>query len=391
MQWMVEEARLGPEQKIIIDEMHDLDGTPVWIQGHAGSGKSIVLLHTLNEFIIRNPGSNVVVVVFTLALVDLLNSGLKQIPALNGVNIPVITIYNLNNRLYAGEEFDAIFCDEVQDIPMVLLQRMKKGSKQLVIAGDAAQSIYSSVPNFYDRPCTKSEIIAQLNPEEKTTTTIYRLTKTIIRVLMNVYNDLFADLVHVGREDSEIRLFKANDYYEEIKFSWGESKKINIDRPQEVHAVLFFQKNDMIRYVDKILSIESKQKWSKESYPDYSVESRDFKKMNKYLDQKNVPLIYVGNGIGSLEEANKENKIVLMTYHSSKGLDFDSVALPCIQTNLETVVNENALILVALTRAKSQLSITFTGIMYSGFKKFLINTTVKNINNLGIDDEDVIF
>ena len=208
---------------------------------------------------------------------------------------------------------------------------------------------------------------------------------------MNVYNDLFADLVHVGREDSEIRLFKANDYYEEIEFSWGESKKINIDRPQEVHAVLFFQKNDMIRYVDKILSIESKQKWSKESYPDYSVESRDFNKMNKYLDQKNVPLMYVGNGIGSLEEANKENKIVLMTYHSSKGLDFDSVALPCIQTNLETVVNENALILVALTRAKSQLSITFTGIMYSGFKKFLINTTVKNINNLGIDDEDVIF
>ena len=82
MQWMIEEDRLGPEQKEIINDMHTLKDKAVWIQGHAGSGKSIVLLHALTEFIIRNPKSNVVVVVFTLALVDLLKSGLKQIPAL---------------------------------------------------------------------------------------------------------------------------------------------------------------------------------------------------------------------------------------------------------------------------------------------------------------------
>jgi len=391
MQWMIEEDRLGPEQKEIINDMHTLKDKAVWIQGHAGSGKSIVLLHALTEFIIRNPKSNVVVVVFTLALVDLLKSGLKQIPALVDINIPVITIYKLNKLLHLGQKFDAIFCDEVQDIPMVLLKRMKNGSNKLIIAGDAAQSIYTSVPIFNERPCSKTEIITELDPEVKTTKTIYRLTRSIIKVLMNVYNDLFADLVHIGREDSEIRLFKANDYFKEIEFSWKESKQINIDRTQKVHAVLFFQKNDLIKYVDTVLNIEGKKKWTNETYPDYSQESRDLRGMNKYLNEKNIPLMYVGNGIGSLDEANQKKKIILMTYHSSKGLDFDSVSLPCIQTDLGSTENENAIILVALTRAKSQLLITFTGSMSSGFKKFLKNTSVKNINDLKIDSDEVIF
>lgn len=391
MQWMIEEARLGPEQREIIDEMHDLDGKPVWIQGHAGSGKSIVLLHALTDYVIRNPNVNVVVVVFTYALIDLLASGLRQIPALKDCNIPVITIYDINSRLFQGLKFDAIFCDEIQDIPTVLLERMKKGCNQLIIAGDAAQSIYSSVPNFNERPATKAEIIAQLNPVEKTTTTIYRLTRTIIGVLRNVYNNLFEDMVHIGREDSEIRLFKADTYREEIEFSWQETKQINTDRSGEVNAVLFFKKNDMINYIDTILSIEGKQKWSEGTYPDYALASRDFKAMNTYLNNQGIPLIYVGNNIGSLEQADKENKIVLITYHSSKGLNFDAVALPCIQTDLGAADNENAVILVALSRAKRDLLITYTSSMYSGFNRFLLNTPVREINNLGTDNDEVVF
>ena len=391
MQWMIEEARLGPEQREIIDEIHNLDGKPIWIQGHAGSGKSIVLLHALTDYVIRNPNASIVVVVFTHALIDLLASGLRQIPALKGKRIPVITIYDVNKRLYKGEKFDAVFCDEIQDIPTVLLERMKKGCNQLIIAGDAAQSIYSSVPNFNEKPATKEEIIEQLSPIERTTTTIYRLTRTVIGVLKNVYKNLFADMVHIGREDSEIRLFKANSYEEEINFSWNETKQINADRPGEVNAVLFFKKNDLIRYVDKILELEGKQSWSNEKYPEYSVTSRNFEAMNTHLSNQDVPLMYVGNGIGSLEKANSDNKIVLITYHSSKGLDFDAVALPGIQTDLGEADNENAVILVALSRAKRDLLITFTGTMYSGFKRFLLNTSVREISDLGTDNDEVVF
>jgi len=390
MKWMIEEARLGPEQREIIDELHNANGKAVWIQGHAGSGKSIVLLHALTDYVIRNPNAKVVVVVFTHALIDLLSSGLRQIPALKKNSIPVRTIYDVNGRLFKQERFDAIFCDEIQDIPTILLERMQAGCNQLIIAGDAAQSIYSSVPQFNERPATKEEIIARLNPEVQTTTTIYRLTRTIISVLQNVYNDLFADMVHVGREDSEIRLWKADNYQEEIEFSWNESKQINIDRPSEVNAVLFFMKIDIIKYVDTVLDLEGKERWSKGTYPEYDVDSFNFGEMNRHLNKQGVPLMYVGSKNGSLEEADSANKIVIMTYHSSKGLDFDAVALPNIQTDLTAAGNENALILVALSRAKRDLLITYTNNMYSGYLRFLVNTKVRNINDLRTDDGQIV-
>jgi superfamily I DNA/RNA helicase len=390
MQWMIEEARLGPEQREIIEELHDANGKAIWIQGHAGSGKSIVLLHALTDYVIRNPNAKVVVVVFTHALIDLLSSGLRQIQALKNTTIPVRTIYDINERLFKKEKFDAIFCDEIQDIPTILLERMRAGCNQLFIAGDAAQSIYSSVPQFNESPATKEEIIARLNPEVKTTTTIYRLTRSLIKVLQNVYSDLFADMVHIGREDSEIRLWKADNYQQEIEFSWNESKQINIDRPSEVNAVLFFMKKNIIKYVDTVLAIEGKQKWSNGTYPEYDVNSFNFANMNNYLQSQGVPLMYVGSRHGSLEKADSQNKIVLMTYHSSKGLDFDAVALPNIHTDLGATSNENALILVALSRAKRDLLITYTNSMYTGFHRFLLNTKERNISDLGTDNGDII-
>ncbi len=79
-----------------------------------------------------------------------------------------------------------------------------------------------------------------------------------------------------------------------------------------------------------------------------------------------------------------------MTYHSSKGLDFDAVALPNIQTDLGATGNENALILVALSRAKRDLLITYTNKMYSGYGRFLLNTKVKEINDLGTDNDEIV-
>lgn len=391
MQWMIEEARLGPEQREIIDDIHDIKGKPVWIQGHAGSGKSIVLLHALTDYVIRHPNANVIVVVFTHALIDLLSSGLRQIPALQNITIPVITIYDVNGRLYRKERFDAIFCDEIQDIPTILLERMRDGCNQLIIAGDAAQSIYSSVPQFQERPATQEEIMAQLTPEIKTTTTIYRLTRTIIGVLRNVYNNLFADMVHIGREDSEIRLFKAESYHEEIEFSWKETKQINDNRAGEVNAILLFTLKDIIRYVDTVLHLEGKKRWSIGTYPNYNQASKNFTAMNSHLSSEGIPLMYVGSRIGSLERADNQNKIVIMTYHSSKGLDFDAVALPNIQADLTATHNENAVILVALSRAKRDLLITFTNEMYSGYHRFLQNTPMQEINDTQTDNGEVVF
>jgi hypothetical protein len=388
MKWMIEEARLGEDQKDIIAEVGKLNGKPIWIQGHAGSGKSVVLLHCLSDYLIRHKNARVAIVVFTHALGDLLKTGLKQIPALANRSIPVYTIYGLRNQLDKGERYDAIFCDEVQDLPLSFINKMKEGCAQLFIAGDAAQSIYGKVPIFNERPANKNEIGLTIQPIEKISSTIYRLTQSILNVLKNVYLELVRDKTYIGKEDSEIRLYQADDITQETIFCWEESEMINTTRPSEVNAILLFKKDDIVFFINEVLKFKGKETWEsvRTSNNDY-----DFYSLNSHLEKVGLPLMYVGNNYGSLEQADVNNKVIIMTYHSSKGLDFDAVCLPYIHTDLSATSNINALILVALSRAKRDLFITSTGGMYSGFKKFLINTNVKKISSLISNEDEILF
>ena len=391
---MIEEAKLGPDQREIIDEVGKVNGQPIWIQGHAGSGKSVVLLHALSDYLIRNKNAKVVVVVFTYALVDLINTGLKQIPALKarkGRIIPVITIYQLNNRLERGEVYDAIFCDEVQDLPLSFIEQMKAASKQLIIAGDSAQSIYGKVPRFNERPATKKQIGDTIAPIEKKSSTIYRLTKSVLNVLKNVFADLVKDKTYSGKEDSIIRLFESTDRVKEIRLCWDECELINTTRPSEINAILIYKKDDIIYFVNQVLKHKGKHAWVPEMLSTFNSEEYDFQSMNAHLDKEGVPLMYVGSKHGSLEKADERNKIVLMTYHSAKGLDFDAVCLPFIDVDLSQTTNEDALILVALSRAKRDLFVSYSGVMYSGFRKFLkdLNPTVNSESKS--NSEEIIF
>jgi superfamily I DNA/RNA helicase len=391
MKWMIEEAKLGEEQREIIEEVGKVNGRPIWIQGHAGSGKSVVLLHALSDYLIRNKNSKVVVVVFTHALVDLIRTGLKQIPALNGRIIPVLTIYQLNYKLKRNEKYDAIFCDEVQDLPLNFIEQMKAASKQLIIAGDSAQSIYGNVPLFNERPATKEQIGTAITPTEKISTTIYRLTKSVLNVLKNVFADLVKDKTYSGKEDSIIRLFESTDRAKEIPLCWDECELINTTRPSEINAILIYKKDDIVYFVNEVLKLKGKSLWNIEMVSKFGSDVYDFDSMNLHLDKEKVPLMYVGSNYGSLEQADEGNKIVIMTYHSAKGLDFDAVCLPFIDVDLNQTTNENALILVALSRAKRDLFVSYSGSMYSGFRRFLkdLNPTINSESSS--DSEDIIF
>lgn len=379
MKWMIEEARLGADQKEIIEEITELKGKPIWIQGYAGSGKSVVLLHALNEYIIINKGANVAVVVFTHSLVDLLRTGLKQIPSLANRNIPVLTIYQLRYRLNNGTKYDAIFCDEVQDLPLSFLQTIKNSATQIVIAGDATQSIYSNVPWFDERPATKEEISNHIKPVEKTTNTIYRLTKSIVRILKRVFKNMLEEKIQIGKVDSDIRLFRAYSSDEEWDFVWSQIMDMNRNRPNEITAILFFKKDDIVEFINHVLISEGNTAWTTVYKTINEKQEYDFDNLNRHLDNSNVPIMYVGNKHGSLTVASSDNKIIIMTYHSAKGLDFDAVCLPSIQTDLGSTANQNALILVALSRAKRDLLITYTGEICIGFMQFLEDTPSKDV------------
>src|SRR5690606_20503287 len=117
MKWMISEDKLSSQQREIVKSIGSSRNVE-WIQGHAGSGKSVVMLYALSDYIIKNPNSKVGVVVFTHALKDLLNTGLQQMPILRGKRIPIYTIYQMKHNV-GKYKFDALFCDEVQDLPIV--------------------------------------------------------------------------------------------------------------------------------------------------------------------------------------------------------------------------------------------------------------------------------
>jgi superfamily I DNA/RNA helicase len=389
MKWMITEDKLGPDQVEVIDEVGKITNKPIWIKGHAGSGKSVLLLHALADYLVKKPNANVCVVVFTRALVDLLETGLRQIPKLNNKTIPVLTIYQLKYKIDNGPiRYDAIFCDEVQDLPLDFIQSIKSACNHLVIAGDAEQSIYNTVPIWQQRPATSKEIQDGIVPIEKKLGVIYRLTESVLKVLKTVFTSMLNDMPNIAKEDTEIKLYQSNSMsnIDEIKFCWKEIKQTNILRPSEVSAVLISGHDAIIEFVNSVLRIEGVEMWNRVNARD---SKPDYENLNRYLENNNVPLMYVGNNYGSLTTADKENKVVIMTYHSAKGLDFDYVYLPMVNDEMFIHSNVDSLLLVALSRSKSGLFISYTGSLHRYLHKFLSNIKPKIISSN--DNTEIIF
>lgn len=389
MKWMITEDKLGSDQVEVIDEIGKINNKPIWIKGHAGSGKSILLLHSLADYLVKKPTANVCVVVFTRALVDLLETGLNQIPKLKGKRIPVLTIYQLKYKIEKGIiKYDAIFCDEVQDLPLEFIQSMKSICSHLIIAGDAEQSIYNTVPLFDNGPATSKEIQEAITPIEKKLGVIYRLTESVLKILKNVFPSMLNDMPNIAKVDTEIKLYESqtDDNEQEIKFCWEEIKQTNKLRTSEVSAILISGHDSIIEFINAVLKIEKIAPWKRVNGRD---NKPDYESLNSYLKNKGIPIMYIGNNYGSLTEADEENKVVIMTYHSAKGLDFDYVYLPMTNNDMNIYSNVNSLLLVALSRSKSGLFISYSGSQYPPLRKFLSGIKPKQIS--AIDGSDIIF
>jgi hypothetical protein len=389
MQWMVPEEKLGSDQTEVIEEIGKIGNKTIWIKGHAGSGKSVVLIQSIKDYLVNNPKAKVCIVVFTRALVDLISVGLKQVPQLQSKNVPVFTIYQLYPKIMNAQilPFDAIFCDEVQDLPITFIVSMKKACRHLVIAGDASQSIYTDVPNFITPSASVEDIKTQIVPVEKQLNTIYRLSKNIVTMLRNVFPELLDDLIHINKENTQIKLFKSDTIRNEIAFNWKDAKSTKNKRPEDTVAILISGREAIAGFVNEVLAIEGKETWIKELDGDGAL---NFGSMNAHLNKQNIPLMYLGNRHGSLALADKENRIIVMTYHSSKGLDFNYVYLPLVNQNMYIHENISALLLVALSRSKGGLTLTYTEKLYPHLIPFLRNIEAKSLPDNSTNKKTII-
>ena len=367
MKWMIPEDRLGPDQREVINDLSK-DWKNTWIKGHAGSGKSVLLIHLLRDYRAKHDHAKVCVVVFTKALVDMLEVGIKELDLERKFNtkIPVMTIYQFGN---STSSYDVVFCDEVQDLPKSFLQILNSRSTQVIVAGDEAQSIYEIVPQFKEPPASPNEIVSILNAQEKPLHYIYRLTQSIVNLLSKVFVSLLTGRPNTEKNDVEIKYCKAKSLQEEIEYVWKEASKTNRLRADEIVAVLVPHIEMIIDFSNIVLKLNGYSLWE-------PVKNRfgknDFGTLNNHLAKSKIPMIYVGQSYGSLEEADKSNKIILMTYNSSKGLDFDHVFLPMLGTNIYIPPNKaETLLFVALSRSKYNLMISYSGNLYPPMQKFV--------------------
>ncbi|WP_341222153.1 3'-5' exonuclease [Polaribacter atrinae] len=354
MAWMIKYDKLDDDQKDFVDKEINTGGN-IWIQGFAGSGKSVMLIHALRKKINKNPNANVCIVVFTRSLIDMFKTGMAE---LGMQEIPVMTYHQFKKGY---QNYDYIFCDEVQDLPADVLTLMKQRSQYVYVAGDSNQSIYENT-------VTTTEIGNIINARPFVLTRIYRLTRSIMNAVSNLLPnlDIFGSRRDMTKQDISVRLGRGYDKNEEVKYVWQQSS--DATSAWYSSAVLLPKHDYIFDFANHLLIQNGKVPWSlqKNNYgkPDYN-------SLNNHFRNQGLKIEYVGNGYGSFQNAERNRNTILMTYHSAKGMDFDNVFLPFLNDDVSiSKSNEETLFMVAITRSKMNLFITYSGYLHHLVSKF---------------------
>jgi hypothetical protein len=192
--------------------------------------------------------------------------------------------------------------------------------------------------------------------------------------LGNVFPSIKQGKPNVEKNDRDIRYKTFNSLEQEREYVWKEAQKINSS--DDMVAILFPEREQIKGFCEWINF--------KNGYdPIPKIILKNFDLLNSYFEENNIPLMYIGSGHGSLQQADKDNKIVLMTYHSSKGLDYEHVFVPFITEDLDVGKHghPDRVLFVAFSRAKQNLYITYTGKINKNAAKFVKHLKADNIDN----------
>lgn len=363
MAWMIREDQLDPDQREFVNVESKKSGN-IWIKGFAGSGKSVLLIHSLKNIIQKEPNAKVVIVVYTHSLIDMFKTGMQELNLPS--SIPVITYYEFVDR--NSDNFDYILCDEVQDLPSKVLYSMNNRARKVIVAGDSNQSIFNEDPKWREPVVNPNQVGDIINARAFTLNMVHRLTKSIINAVqklipsMNIWGAK-RDLTKI---DVNIRLCEATSEREEVKYIYQEALKgSNVG---DSSVILFPTNNTIKKFATLILSANNKPEWSEKKNnwgrPDYG-------DLNRHLRSNGIKFQFIGSGYGSLKNAEQNKEAIIMTYHSSKGLDFDNVFLPFLNTHFYLhPSNAETLFMVAMTRSRKNLYLTYYGYTHELVDKF---------------------
>lgn len=360
MRWWVSANRLSLTQRAILDGMTDKLDESHWVKGFAGTGKTVVLAHLIERIISLNSAQSntnrYCFITFTHALVDLVHSGLYGDHVLQNLEIMTHTKF-----LGLGRRYSHVFLDEVQDISVADLERIRNLADNLYVAGDPDQRIYQN-------RASDEDISGILAPHEHHLVEIFRLTEPLRRVALSILPG--ATIVNGLRASSSaassIRCVGAVDEATEVEWVYREALKRA--RAGDPSVILFPMHKNVERFASvlaEILEVESPASVR------FDRGRPDYVPFNDHWENLDIPFRYQGNSFGSLPESDTSPIIYAMTFHSSKGLDFKNVFIPGMNREAKIVPrslvdevpdHDRRLLFVAATRAREGLFFTYSSV-----------------------------
>lgn len=372
MAWLVPENKLDAQQRLFIDS-DVIFNRNVWIKGFAGSGKSILILYSVKKILTRNPEAKLLLVVFTHSLIKMFTAAFEEM----GLNVQVETYYAF---MKSPSHYDYILCDEVQDLTERVIVALERHADRVIVAGDANQSIYLSDPQWRE-PTIDKNYLSSRDYQEQELTIIHRLPKSLIEVVNHFMPDMhiFSSKLDMTKPDVQVRVCKAERVEDEIRYLLDRAQKA-IQGGYTV-AVLLPTQDLMVLFVNWVLYCMGRQQWDPPQRNRWG--KYDFFLLNRGLSNAGIPLQCIANGDGAFSSSIPQ--INVMTYHSSKGLDFDNVFIPFASEGVPIFSSDEELsrrlFMVAMTRTRSNLCITYTGTPYEELNSFQYLCTMVEIEN----------
>lgn len=361
MKWLPGENDLVKEQTDFRNQVWTEKGN-VYVSGFPGSGKSVCLLYAVKTIRDKDPNASILFVEFTHSLIKMIEAALSE---LRLKNIQVVTYADFE-RNYRGS-YDYIICDEVQDMSASLLELMKRRAKRVIVGGDPNQSIYETMPN--GGPIVgQDEMKRILTPKTSELTILHRLNKFIIRGINSFMPQMrmLAEKSSMLKKHKPAYVWHCIDQTDEVKrimddaktaLNYGESVAILLPAHWKIENFV----NIYLQSIGKpTFDFTQDRQYGK---PNYGL-------LNEHLEKHGVKMQSITNGYGSL--VTDSDKIILSTYHSSKGLDFDKVFMPfCNQGNGNE--DDPRLFMVAMSRSRKDLTLSYTTNMNRFIQQFFNN------------------
>lgn len=334
--WMINESELDGNQRSVLNAVIDKSCI---VSGCAGSGKSILALIKAQR-IQKERGNNYQIIVFTKALCRYMNAGREQL----GLTNTFVYHWDWKNRRGCPSS-DYVIVDEIQDFTQEEIKELIHAArKQYFFYGDTAQSIYDGL-----KDTLAVDDIRWAIPEARTAKpwelyNNYRLPIPVARLSQCIGVDLqpYTEETYKSKEREMPRIIKYNTINDQISAIHRIIKTKNLTDV----AILLPHNENVKQFYDKINDFGG----------NYEL---------RYSDREDWK-----NSEDTLNFSTTNPKI--MTYHSAKGLQFETVFLPFLENyDEEHGDSDRKALYVAMTRTYRNLYI-----MYSGYLPDIISDNV---------------